>query len=303
MCDIWKAREDGRFTMRDLDRHLDSIRRLHVRQIAFSGGEPLLNPELPQMARILRREGIQLTLLSTGLLLGKCAAEVAENFDEVIVSLDGPPQVHDQIRRVKAAFELLETGVRALREVQRDIRITARSVVQKANHHCLWETAHTAKDLRLAGISFLAADLTSTAFNRSVVWPVSRQDEVGISSAELPVLQSQVEALIRDAECELGAGFVAESPDKLRRIVGHFRAHLGLEAAQSPSCNAPWVSAVLEADGTVRPCFFHAAIGNVRDTSLEEVLNSPKARSFRDNLAISNDPVCKNCVCSLNYRR
>ena len=303
MCDIWKAREGVSFSLRDLGRHLDSIRRLHVRQIAFSGGEPLLNPELPQIAKILRREGIQLTLLSTGLLLGKYAAEVAESFDDVIVSLDGPRQVHDQVRRVKAAFELLETGVGALRAARGDIRITARCVVQKSNHHCLWETACAAKDLRLNGISFLAVDLTSTAFNRPLVWPVSRRDEIGISKAELPTLENQVENLIRDAEHELGPGFLAESPDKLRRIVRHFCAHLGLEMAQSPSCNAPWVSAVIEADGAVRPCFFHPSFGNARTAGLEEILNGPQARRFREHLDISNDPVCRNCVCSLNYRR
>jgi len=34
--------------------------------------------------------GIRLTLLSTGLLLKKCASSVAASFDDVIVSLDGP---------------------------------------------------------------------------------------------------------------------------------------------------------------------------------------------------------------------
>lgn len=302
MCDIWKTRETRRFGVRDLERQLDSIRRLGVRHIAFSGGEPLMNPELPQLARTLRKEGIKLTLLSTGLLLSKCAAEVAENFDDVIVSLDGPPQVHDQIRRVKAAFELLQSGICALRSVRRGIRLTARSAVQKANHHCLLETARTAQVLQLDGISFLAVDLTSTAFNRPLVWPVTRQEEIGISLSELPILEDQVETLIRNAQWEFGKGFVAESPEKLRRIVDHFRAHLGLQPPESPLCNAPWVSAVIEADGTVRPCFFHPSIGNLQDTTLEALINAPKARSFRALLDISSNPVCRNCVCSLNYR-
>lgn len=302
MCDIWKTAENRIFGIRDLERQLDSIRRLGVRQIAFSGGEPLMNPELPRVASRLRKEGIKLTLLSAGLLLGKYAAEVAENFDEVIVSLDGPPQIHDQIRRVKAAFALLEAGLCALRRERREIRITARSTVQKANHQSLWETARTAKRLQLNAISFLAADLTSTAFHRELIWPVSRQQEIGLSLSELPVLERQVETLVRDAEHEFGAGFVAESPEKLWRIVDHFRAHLGLRPPMSPVCNAPWVSAVVEADGNVRPCFFHRSIGNLRDANLEAVINGPEARSFRAQLDIPNNAVCKSCVCSLNYR-
>ena len=45
------------------------------------------------------------------------------------------------------------------------------------------------------------------------------------------------------------SGYIAESPEKLRRIARHFRAHLGLERDESPRCNAPWTSAVIETDG------------------------------------------------------
>ena len=43
----------------------------------------------------------------------------------------------------------------------------------------------------------------------------------------------------------------------------------------------PWVSAVVESDGTVRPCFFHKPIGNIGRDSLREVLNGPEAMEFR----------------------
>ena len=41
-------------------------------------------------------------------------------------------------------------------------------------------------------------------------------------------------------------------------------------------CNAPWVSTVMEADGTVRPCFFHEAYGNIKSGTLESIINSRK---------------------------
>ena len=302
MCDIWKTRESRIFGVRDLEPQLDSIRRLGVRWVVFSGGEPLMNPELPQMCSILRECGIRLTLLTTGLLLKKYACAVAAGFDDVIVSLDGPPEIHDSIRRVEGAFALLQSGVRALREMRPDIRISARSTIQKANHGHVAETARSAKQLRLDGISFLAADLTSSAFNRPLAWPMDRQAEIGLSLAELAVLENGIESLIRHTDEELSAGFIAESPEKLRRIVRHFRAQLGLEAPESPSCNAPWVSAVIEADGAVRPCFFHSSIGNLHGTTLEAVVNGAQGRNFRENLSIPKNSICRNCVCSLNYR-
>jgi MoaA/NifB/PqqE/SkfB family radical SAM enzyme len=302
MCDIWKAREQKKIGVRDIEPQLESIRRLGVRWIVFSGGEPLMNSELPEMCSLLRAEGIRLTLLSTGLLLKKCAAEVVESFNDVIVSLDGPREIHDGIRRVPGAFDLLHAGIRALRNRRPDIEITARSTVQKANHGHLMETVHAAKELQLDGISFLAVDVTSTAFNRSLVWPVSRQTEIGLSLAELGVLENEIESLIAASGRDFEPGFVAESPQKLRRLARHFRAQLGLAAPESPLCNAPWVSAVIEADGSVRPCFFHPSIGKLSGTTLEAVINGPEGRGFRSTLDVADNPICRNCVCSLNYR-
>jgi MoaA/NifB/PqqE/SkfB family radical SAM enzyme len=302
MCDIWKTRSGKSFQASDLEPHLASIRRLGVRWLVFSGGEPLLNPELPLLCSILRKEEIRLTLLTTGLLLGKYAEEVAASFDDVILSLDGPPEIHDAVRRVEGGFALLQAGINALRELRKDIRITARTVVQNANHRHLRETVRAARLLNLDAISFLAADLTSTAFNRPLIWPTARQEEVGLAPFELVALETEIELLIQESAGESEGAFLIETPEKLRRIAQHFSVQLGLRKAESPMCNAPWVSAVIETDGTVRPCFFHPPIGNLHDQSLDSIVNGKVARDFRDGLDIPSNPICNRCVCSLNYR-
>src|SRR5262249_18311189 len=147
--------------------------------------------------------------------------------------------------------------------------VTARTTVQKANHRHLRETITAAKSLDLDGISFLAADLTSEAFNRPVSWSGERQREVALSLDELTSLEDEIESMIDENAEDIRAGYIAESPDKLRRIARHFRAHLGLDRDESPQCNAPWTSAVIEVDGSVRPCFFHRSIGNIHRMSLE----------------------------------
>ena len=302
MCDIWKTRDATSFGSNELTPHLSSIRKLGVRWIVFSGGEPLLNPELPVLCTILRKENIRLTLLTTGLLLQKCAADVAKNFDDVIVSLDGPGAVHDAIRRVDGAFRLIEAGVAAARKFRPDFKITARTTVQKANHQHLQATVHAARQLALNAISFLAADLTSSAFNRPVLWPIGRQEQIGLSLGELSALEAEIESLIESNDCGGQDGFVLETPQKLRKIAAHFRAQLELQPAAAPICNAPWVSAVVEVDGAVRPCFFHPAIGNLRDGTLESIINGDAALKFRRNLRIEENPICRRCVCSLHYR-
>lgn len=302
MCDIWKTADTRELRLSDLEPHIASIRRLGVEWVVFSGGEPLMNPGLFGLARALRKLNIRLTLLTTGLLLGKYAAEIAVLFDEVIVSLDGPRSIHDGIRRVPRAFDLMAEGITRLKALDPSLPIRARTTVQKSNFLHLRATVTAAHDLGLDSISFLAADVTSTAFNRDLVWPVERQSQVALSASEIDALEVELAQMAEHFRSDIESGFIVESPSKLHRIVRHFRAQISLEAAISPICNAPWTSAVVESDGAVRPCFFHPSIGNINEFPLEQVLNSPTALEFRENLDIDSNPTCRRCVCSLNYQ-
>jgi sulfatase maturation enzyme AslB (radical SAM superfamily) len=218
---------------------------------------------------------------------------------DLIVSLDGPPAIHDRIRRVSGAFALLSDGVDAVRSLQPTLPIAARTTVQRENFRFLNETARTAKALGLQSISFLATDLSSTAFNRPSGWTSDRQSEIALTAADISCLEIEIQALLSEWA---GSGFLMETAEKLQRIVLHYRAHLGLAQPVSPPCNAPWVSAVVEAEGTIRPCFFHRPIGHLNGGGLLKVLNGPEAVLFRTNLNTETNPTCQRCVCSLNWR-
>lgn len=299
MCDIWKDTSQAEMTTEDLMRHLADIEKLSVKWVVFSGGEPLMHSDLFRLADMLRSRNIRVTLLSTGLLLKRHAREISTRIDDVIVSLDGPPQIHDQIRRVPGAFSQLEQGIRAIHDIDPDYPISARCTIQTLNHAWPRETARVAKSLGLVSISFLAADLTSEAFNRFRPWEAYRHAQVGLTLEEVVRLQRELESVDHDWQ---GCGFVAENREKLRRIVDHFRAQLGLSRPQAPRCNAPWVSAVIEANGTVRPCFFHKPIGSLKSHTLLQVLNGFEAQAFRASLDVATNPVCARCVCSLNWK-
>ncbi len=303
MCDIWRIREAKEITPTLLEQQLTSFRELGVRWVVFTGGEPQMNPQMIFLAQILRAGGIRVTMLTAGLLLESQAESVAENIDDVIISLDGPPAVHDRIRRVPHAFEQIKTGVAALRSFRPEIIVRARCTVQKANHRLLCEVVKSAKEIGLNSISFLAADLTSEAFNRPQGWVPERQDRVALNAEETDALEAEVERLVVEHRLDLESGFVVESAGKLRRIVLHFRAHLGQALHVAPICNAPWVSSVIEASGEVRPCFFHPSLGNIHDRPLRQIVNSPKALSFRATLDVATNPICRRCVCSLHIPR
>jgi len=302
MCDIWKREANDQIRVQDLERHRTSLENLGVRHVVLTGGEPLLHNDLSALCNFFSERQIHLTLLTTGLLLQRRAEEVATLFDDIIVSLDGPQEIHDAIRRISGAHNLIHKGVAAVRQHNPYIPITCRTTVQKSNHRHLRATVDAARALGLDAISFLAADLTSEAFNRPLVWPGEKQSEIGLNLEETSALEEEIELLILQYDAGIDHKYIVESAAKLRKIGRRFREHLGQFPPQAPTCNAPWVSAVVEVDGSVRPCFFHRTIGNITSSTLEEVINGEAAQQFRQSLDMETNPTCQRCVCSLNYR-
>jgi MoaA/NifB/PqqE/SkfB family radical SAM enzyme len=235
-------------------------------------------------------------------LLQKKADIVVSGFDDIIISIDGPPDVHNRIRRVSDAFQTIQKGVMEVRARWPRMPISCRTTVQKLNHTHLRDTVSAARSLGLDSISLLAADVSSAAFNREERWAPERQNEIALSRAELSELEEELELMIQMHQEDIDQGFIVESNVKLRRIGARFREHIDGTPPKAPICNAPWVSAVIEVDGSVRPCFFHPSIGNAHQLTLEEALNTETALSFRSRLKIASDPTCQHCVCSLNYQ-
>ena len=297
MCDIWRRTETEELTAATVRRWQPDLKRLGVEEVVLSGGEPLMHSDLGTLVEAFRAAVPRVTLLTTGQKLSDKAELVAAAFDSIVVSLDGPRELHDSIRRVPGAFDRLDAGVRAVRSLRHELPIHGRCTVQKANHLALLQTVKAVRAIGLHSLSFLAADVSSEAFDHAGVAPHELQSRFGLTIDETQALNREVEALIAD---EAALSFVRETPHKLRAIVARFRARLGLEEPVAPRCTAPWVSAVIEVGGAVRPCFFHGPVGNAVDAGLWPAIQSDAAVRFRANLNVAANPICRNCVCSLN---
>jgi MoaA/NifB/PqqE/SkfB family radical SAM enzyme len=304
MCDIWRARGKGEISRQEVEGWLPEWRALGVRRIVLSGGEALLHSDLDAFCTPLREAGIGITLLSTGLLMRRDASKLVRWCDDVIVSLDGPQMVHDRIRNVARAYEKLADGIAAVRAADPKVAISGRCTVQRENFREIRATVRAGHELGLDRISFLAADVTSEAFNRPGGWEPEQAAAVALEAHDLPLLAAELDALEREHAADFAEGFIAESPEKLRRrLLHYFAALLGQGDFAPVECNAPWVSAVVEADGQVRPCFFQPALGNLRTAgSLGAVLNSPEAVAWRQGLDMARNEICRRCVCSLALR-
>jgi MoaA/NifB/PqqE/SkfB family radical SAM enzyme len=304
MCDIWRATTSAELAADEVAGWLAEWRGLGVRRVLLSGGEALMHSHLWDLCDHLRAAGIGITILSTGLLLRRHAAELARRCDDVVVSLDGPREIHNQVRNLPRAYEKLAEGVAAVRAAGPHVLISGRCTVQRANYHALRATVAAAHELGLGRISFLAADVSSEAFNRPGGWQADRAAQVALEQADLPRLAAEIDALEQERAADFASGYIAESPLKLRRRLHQYYAALHGMADFFPNdCNAPWVSSVIESDGTVRPCFFQPPLGNIRQAgSLEAILNAPEAIAWRRGLDSRRDAICRKCVCTLSLR-
>jgi Fe-coproporphyrin III synthase len=302
MCDIWRDTTKTELASADVARWIGEWRELGVRRVVLSGGEALLHSHLWELCDLLRAADIGITILSTGLLLRRHAAELVRRCDDVVVSLDGPQAIHDRIRNVPRAYERLADGVAAVKDADPNVHVTGRCTIQRTNYAELRATVAAAHALGLDRISFLAADVSSDAFNRPGGWDETKVKQVALEADDLPLLAAEIDALERDHAADFASGFIAELPRKLRRRLSqYYSALLGKDDFFPNECNAPWVSSVIESDGTVRPCFFQPALGNIHsDGGLTAVLNSPDALAWRQGLDVHRDAICRRCVCTLS---
>ena len=83
--------------------------------VSLFGGEPLLYPDILPLIREIKKRGLTCTIITNGGRLEALADELVESgIDSIAVSIDGPPERHDQTRGQAGSFEKAAAGVRAI---------------------------------------------------------------------------------------------------------------------------------------------------------------------------------------------
>jgi len=115
--------------------------------LVFSGGEPLMRPDIWVLAQEARKVGIPAALATNGTMVNAQIAELVKEvgIKRVSISFDGPDApTHDQFRG-DGAFEASIAGIKALRKVGMSTQIN--TTVAKHNYKKLDETYQLALDL------------------------------------------------------------------------------------------------------------------------------------------------------------
>ncbi len=305
-CDIWRSPRRN-MSLERVEQIARDFRELQVRWVLLSGGEAMQHPQWPQIARRFRDENTFVMLLTNGLLLRKQADDLVGNVDEVIVSLDGgDAPTYDAIRGVDA-FDLVMEGIGAARE--RGLPVATRTTIQRSNFRQLPLIVEAAKAAGVNRISFLTVDVSNEyafgpRFAADASLPVLGSAAPAVSNAlspdEVQEFGGIVEEMVTRFAPDFASGLIAESPDKLRLMVDYFAAINGAAGFPRPRCNSPHISVVIEVDGTLRPCYFLPAMGQLASgDTLRQAINRSAALSLRQQYRTGQRAECERCVCPL----
>jgi 12,18-didecarboxysiroheme deacetylase len=101
--------------------------------ILFSGGEPLMREDLPELVKFAVDRGMRAVISTNATLLTKKMADVLKKtgISYVGVSLDGMKKTHDRFRGVEGAFALTMKGIRICRD--EGIKVGVRFTMNRKN--------------------------------------------------------------------------------------------------------------------------------------------------------------------------
>jgi len=233
-CDIWALEPKQEADFDTIKKNLHDLKRLGVKYIDFTGGEPLLKAEAPQIYAEAKRLGFITSMTTNTILYPKRAQEMKGLVDFLNFSLDGADaDTHNQSRGV-AIFDTLVESVKLAREL--------------GEYPVLNHTVTAQNYGRLDGVAELALDLGARVWMNPAFTAYSNYNAKKNPNAEMV---QKIEEVAR----------------KYGSVVGYNKAALAfIEAGgndtQKPRCKAvEAVIAISPNDELLLPCYHFAQKG------------------------------------------
>ncbi len=112
---------------------LDDLSGFKVPVVLFSGGEPLVRKDLPELAEYAVKKGMRAVISTNGTMITPNMARILKEIglSYVGISLDGMEQINDRFRGVKGAFKAAVNGIRNCQDA--GIKVGLRFTINKFN--------------------------------------------------------------------------------------------------------------------------------------------------------------------------
>lgn len=250
---------------------LDEFRALGGLQVTFTGGEAMLNKDLPALLRYARQKDLDVSVLTNATLLTDNLLHVMKeiNISHIQVSLYSMiPEVHDAITQVNGSFEKSKRSIEQL--IAADIPVQIGCPVMKENLDSFQDVLKWGqeKNLRVKLESQIIARADFT--NDNLLHRLTLREQSYFIEQTLANNLNYQERLLSKS--------VTSVPE------------------DEPVCSAGRYMLCLDAAGDCYPCTgFKLKLGNCKEQTLQEIWeNSPKLNKLR-NLTNAEYGKCLKC--------
>jgi radical SAM protein with 4Fe4S-binding SPASM domain len=257
---------------------IDKLSEIGVFILTFTGGEPTLREDLPELLLYAQNKGMVTGLISNGRILNdKAFVGVLENsgLDFVQITLEShKPQIHDLMTGKKGSWKETVKGIQ--NAVQSEIYVSTNTTLSKHNVVDFLITIDYIKGLGVDAFGCNSLIYSGKASSAS--------EEFALSIEELNILLPK----IRDKARLIGLKFLWYTPTQYC----HFDpVQMGLGVK---SCTAAMINACVGPNGDVYPCqSYFESLGNILTAPWDKIWHHPLAEKLRSREYVEGK--CKDC--------
>jgi len=257
---------------------INRLSQIGVFIVTFTGGEPTLREDLPELLFYAENKGMVAGLITNGRKLkDKAYVEALEKtgLDFVQVTLEShKPKIHDLMTATRGSWKETVAGIKNV--VQTKIYVTTNTTLSKHNASDFLETIDLLKELGVAafGCNSLIYSGKANAISEEFVLPLETLNEL------LPK--------IHDKANQLGLKFLWYTPTQYCRL-DPVKLGLGVK-----SCTAAMINMCIGPNGDAYPCqSYFESLGNILRDEWQKIWNHPLAVQIRKREYV--EPKCKDC--------
>jgi len=257
---------------------INKLRTIGVFIATFTGGEPTLRQDLPELLKYAQESGIVTGLITNGRKLQDkpyTRSLEAAGLDFVQVTLESHrPEIHDSITESKGSWAETVTGIK--NAVDTEIYITTNTTLNQHNAADFLDTIDFLKKLGVAAFGCNSLILSGRA--------VAKTEEFALSLDALNDLLPK----IREKANQLGLRFLWYTPTQYCRL-DPVKLGLGVK-----SCTAALINMCVNPTGEVYPCqSYFESLGNILKDDWKTVWNNPLAIRIRNREYV--EAKCRDC--------
>ena len=127
MCKQWREPAAVELSTEDWKKIILDLKKNGIKNVHFTGGEPLLRRDLPELVSFATGKGLNAGMTTNGLLMKEDVLEglIAAKLRSIAVSMDALGGKYDKVRGVENSFDKVNEAVMLIAEAKKEKRIYA----------------------------------------------------------------------------------------------------------------------------------------------------------------------------------